>query len=96
MSNAINITPDCVEVLPSSLEDRIEARVRCAMHVIDGNMSDIAILRRLDNYAELVIEYRRYRSDFGMERYLDALVMYIAYSRIAEARGLPTDGGARG
>lgn len=99
MSEIINITPDYAEVFPSSLEDRIEARVRCAMRMIDGNMSDNAILRRLNRYGELMIECSRYRSDpyqdgCGAERYIDALVLYIAYSRIAEARGLPTGGEA--
>lgn len=95
MSKAIKITDNGTEIIPASLEERIEARVRCAMRMINGNMSDSALLRRLNNYSELVATYRRYQSGFGMEQYVDALVLYIAYSRLAEARGLQLNGGAK-
>ncbi len=95
MSKAIKITDNGTEIIPASLDERIEARVRCAMRMINGNMSDIVLLRRLNNYSELVAEYRRYQSDFGAERYIDALVLYMAYRRLAEARGLQLNGGAK-
>ncbi len=95
MSKAIKITDNGTEIIPSSLDDRIEARVRCAMQMINGNMSDNDLLQRLNNYSELVVEYRRYQSDFGAERYDDVLIQYIAYSRLAEARGLPLNGGTK-
>lgn len=91
MNEIISITPDYVEVFPSSLEERIEARVRSAMRVIDGNMSDQALIQRLHNYERLTELYRNYYGECDIERCIDALVMYLAYKRIAEARGLPTD-----